>query len=108
MTEDSSEQVAPQSILGRAGQGVRSTFISLRNRNFKLYFIGQMIPNTGNRLTNIAIPLLVLNVTGSGLMVGLLTACEYGPIMFLSPWAGAIADRFDKRKLLLLTQTLEM
>ena len=93
---------------GRFTRGVRSTFISLRNRNFRLYFIGQLISNTGNWLTNVAITLLVLNLTGSGLAVGLLTACEYGPILFLSAWAGAIADRMDKRKMLLLTQTLEM
>lgn len=85
-----------------------NTFLSLRNRNFRLFFIGQLISNTGNWLTNVAIILLVLKVTGSGFAVGLLTACQYGPIFFLSPWAGAIADRLDKRKLLLTTQSLEM
>ncbi len=106
--KDTSEGFAAHMLRSRAGQGVKSTFISLRNRNFRLYFIGQMISNTGNWLTNIAITLLVLNLTNSGLMVGLLTAFEYGPILFLSAWAGAVADRFDKRRLLLVTQTLEM
>ncbi|HNX01033.1 MAG TPA: MFS transporter, partial [Candidatus Cloacimonadota bacterium] len=84
------------------------TFFSLRNYNYRLFFIGQTISNTGNWLTNVALILLVLKLTGSGLAVGILSACQFGPMLFLSAWAGAIADRSDKRKLLLLTQTLEM
>ena len=92
----------------RLSRALRKTFLSLRNRNFRLYFIGQLISNTGNWLTNVALILLVLKITGSGLAVGLLAACQFGPILFLSAWAGAIADRSDKRKLLLVTQSLEM
>jgi MFS family permease len=84
------------------------TFYSLRNRNFKLFFIGQMISNSGNWLTNVALILLVLKLTGSGLAVGLLTAFEFGPLLLVSPWAGSIADRYDKRHLLIVTQSLEM
>ena len=87
---------------------VKKTFISLRNRNFKLYFVGQMISNTGNWLTNVALTLLVLKLTKSGLDVGLLAACQYGPILLFSAWGGAVADRSDKRRMLLVTQTLEM
>jgi MFS family permease len=94
---------------GRTAPGVVGrTFASLRHRNFKLYFVGQTISNTGNWLTNVALTLLVLKITGSGLRVGILAACQYGPILVLSPWAGAIADRFNKRRLLMVTQTLEM
>ncbi len=89
-------------------EAARKTFLSLRNRNFRLYFIGQLVSNTGNWLTSVALTLLVLEITGSGLAVGALAACQYGPILFLSAWAGAIADRGDKRRLLLLTQGLEM
>jgi MFS family permease len=89
-------------------KGFRQTFLSLRNRNFKLFFYGQLISNTGNWLTNVAIILLVLNITHSGFAVGLLNACMFGPILFLSPFGGAVADRFDKRKMLLWTQSLEM
>jgi MFS family permease len=84
------------------------TFSSLRHRNFRLYFTGQIISNTGNWLTNVALTLLVLKLTHSGLAVGLLAGCQYGPILLLSAWGGAIADRSDKRKMLLLTQCLEM
>ena len=92
----------------RLSRAIRKTFLSLRNRNFRLYFTGQLISNTGNWLTNVALVLLVLKLTGSGLDVGLLAACQFGPILLLSAWAGAIADRSDKRHLLLVTQTLEM
>lgn len=104
MTSNSPDDSGPGP---RAGV-VRRTFISLRNRNFKLFFIGQMISNTGNWLTIVALTLLVLKITRSGLAVGLLSACQYGPILLLSIWAGAVADRSDKRKMLLLTQGLEM
>jgi MFS family permease len=91
----------------RAG-ALRKTFLSLRHRNFRLFFIGQSISNTGNWLTNIALVLLVLRITSSGIAVGGLTACQYGPILFFSPFGGAIADRVDKRRALLVTQALEM
>lgn len=67
-----------------------------------------MVSNTGNWLTNVAMTLLVLKITGSGLRVGVLAACQYGPLMILSPYAGALADRFSKRRSLIITQTLEM
>lgn len=93
---------------GRLGAALGNTFLSLRNRNYRLFFIGQTISNTGNWLTNVALTLLVLKLTGSGFAVGVMTACQFGPILFFSAWAGAIADRSDKRKALLLTQSLEM
>jgi MFS family permease len=87
---------------------IAKTFISLRNRNFRLFFVGQTISNTGNWLTNVALVLLVLKLTSSGFAVGLVAACQYGPILFLAAWGGAIADRSDKRRLLLVTQSVEM
>lgn len=83
-------------------------FSSFRHRNFRLFFIGQSISNSGNWLTNVALTLLVLKLTAKGVGVGLLAACQFGPLMVLSPWGGAVADRYDKRRMLLLTQSLEM
>ncbi len=96
------------SLSGRAGSGVRTTFLSLRNRNFRLFFIGNLISNTGNWLTNVALTLLVLSLTDNGLTIGILAACQYGPVFFLSAWAGAVADRSDKRHFLFVTQSLSM
>ena len=93
---------------GRAGSNVRTTFLSLRNRNFRLFFIGHLISNTGNWLTNVALTLLVLSLTDNGLAIGILAACQYGPVFFLSAWAGAVADRSDKRHFLFVTQSLSM
>jgi MFS family permease len=92
----------------RVRRAFGATFSSLKHRNFRLYFSGQIISNTGNWLTNVALTLLVLKLTHSGLAVGTLAACQYGPILLLSIWGGAVADRSDKRQLLFLTQTLEM
>jgi MFS family permease len=86
----------------------RSTFAAFHVRNFRLFFTGQLVSQVGNWLTSIALVLLVLHRTGSGLAVGLLTACQFGPILLLGAWTGLIADRSDKRRLLLATQSLEM
>jgi MFS family permease len=92
----------------RVGRALSHTFLALRTRNFRLYFTGQIVSNTGNWLTNVALTLLVLKITGSGFAVGLLAATMFGPILVLSAFAGALADRSDKRRLLLVTQSLEM
>jgi MFS family permease len=92
----------------RISNAARTTFRSLNIRNFRLFFIGQLISQTGTWLTTIAQTLLVLHLTNSGVAIGGLVACQFGPVLFLGAWAGVVADRHDKRKLLLLTQTLEM
>jgi MFS family permease len=95
-------------VIGRVKEATGRTFLSLRNRNFRLFFYGQLVSNTGNWLTNVALTLLVLHLTNSGLAIGALTAAQFGPILFLSPFAGALADRSDKRRMLFVTQSLEM
>jgi MFS family permease len=91
----------------RAAREVR-TFRSLRIRNFRLFFIGQLISQIGTWLTTVALTLLVLHLTHSGLAIGALVACQFGPVLLLGAYGGVIADRSDKRRLLLITQTLEM
>lgn len=84
------------------------TFRSLRTRNFRLFFTGQLISQTGTWLTMITQTLLVLSLTNSGIALGLLTACQFGPMLVLGAWAGAVADRADKRTLLITVQALAM
>ncbi len=86
----------------------RRTFLALSIRNFRLFFIGQSISQIGNWLTAVAAILLVLHQTNSGLAVGIMTACQFGPILVLGPWAGLLADRRDKRMILMVNQALEM
>jgi MFS family permease len=87
---------------------VGTTFRSLRVRNFRLFFVGQLISQIGTWLTTIALTLLVLHRTGSGVAIGALVACQFGPVLLLGAYGGVVADRMDKRRLLLVTQTLEM
>ena len=84
------------------------TFDSLRVRNFRLFFSGQLISQIGNWLTLIAQALLVLKLTDSGFALGLLAACQFGPVLVLGAWAGLVADRSDKRKLLIIVQSFAM
>jgi MFS family permease len=86
----------------------RETFASLRIRNFRLFFGGQLISQVGNWMTLLAQTLLVLHLTGSGVALGLLAAVQFGPVLLIGPWAGLVADRSDKRKLLLVVQALAM
>ena len=92
----------------RISDAARTTFQSLEVRNFRLFFIGQLISQVGTWLTTIALTLLVLHETHSGLAIGALVACQFGPVLLLGAYGGVIADRSDKRRLLLVTQTLEM
>jgi MFS family permease len=84
------------------------TFRSLRVRNFRLFFIGQLISQVGNWLTLVAQALLVLQLTNNGVALGLLQAAQFGPVLLLGAWGGLVADRSDKRKLLLTVQTIAM
>ncbi|HYF46739.1 MAG TPA: MFS transporter [Acidimicrobiales bacterium] len=92
----------------RLASATRETFASFRVRNFRLFFVGQGISQVGNWLTLIAQSLLVLDLTGDGVAVGFLVACQFLPVLLLGPWAGLVADRSDKRRLLLTVQVVAM
>ena len=92
----------------RIGLATRETFASMRVRNFRLFFAGQLVSQVGNWLTLIAQTLLVFELTHSGVALGLLAAAQFGPVLMLGPWAGLVADRSDKRKLLLIVQVIAM
>jgi MFS family permease len=89
-------------------QATSDTFRSLHIRNFRLFFVGQSISQVGNWLTLIAQTLLVLRLTDSGLAVGFLAVAQFGPLLVFGAFAGLVADRSDKRKLLLVVQSLAM
>jgi MFS family permease len=83
----------------------RDTFRSLRQRNFRLYFAGQIVSVSGTWMQGIAQAWLVLDLTGSGVALGVTTALQFAPMLLLGGFGGVIADRFDKRHLLLATNT---
>jgi MFS family permease len=82
------------------------TFRSLRERNFRLFFVGQVVSQVGTWVQSVALVWLVLTLTHSGVALGLTTALQFLPILVLGPWAGLAADRFDKRRLLIVAQAL--
>lgn len=86
----------------------RTTFSSLRIRNYRLYFTGQGISLAGTWLQTIGQTWLVYKLTGSGTYIGLLTAVQFLPILMLGPVGGLLADRFPKRRILYVTQTMAM
>jgi MFS family permease len=81
------------------------TFRSLRNPNYRRYALGSLVSNTGTWMQRVAQDWLVLRLTdGSGTALGITTGLQFLPVLLLSPYAGVIADRFPKRRLLQLTQ----
>ncbi len=83
-------------------------FGALRHRNFRLYWSGQVISLIGTWMQSVSQPWLVLELGGSPFQVGTVVALQFAPALFLSPLGGVLADRFDKRSLLLITQALAM
>ncbi|HEY3210180.1 MAG TPA: MFS transporter [Actinomycetota bacterium] len=81
------------------------TFRSLGVRNYRLYFLGQIVSMSGTWMQSVAQAWLVLEITGSGVALGAVTALQFLPTLLLGPWGGLIADRVDKRKLLIWTQS---
>jgi len=87
------------------GRVARRTFKALEIRNYRLYFIGQIISVSGTWMQGVAQSWLVLQLTGSGAALGLVLGAQFLPTLFAGPLGGVIADRFPKRRLLLITNT---
>lgn len=83
----------------------RQTFRSLTTRNFRIYFVGQIISGSGSWMQQVAQIWLVLKLTDSGIALGVTTALQFLPVLLGGAWAGVLADRMDKRKLLIATST---
>ena len=92
--------------------GVLSKFAvagrALRSRNYRLFFLGQLISLIGNWMTQIATSWLVYRLTQSSLMLGTVSFCGQIPAFLLAPFAGVLVDRWDLRRTLLTTQVLSM
>ena len=85
---------------------LRRSFDSLAVPNYRRYFAGQVVSLSGNWMQMVAESWLILELTGSGVAVGLTTALQFVPIMVFGAWGGLLADRFPKRTLLIATQAL--
>jgi MFS family permease len=85
------------------------TFVSLRkHRNYRLFFTGQVISLSGSWMQNIALAWLVVELTHSPVALGILAFCRFGPFTIFGLFAGALADRFDNRRLMMTTQAAAM
>jgi MFS family permease len=89
----------------RVSLAARDTFRSLRTRNFRLFFVGQTVSMIGTWMEMVAITWLVLQLTDSGVALGLVTAAQFGPMLLLGPWGGLLADRLDRHRFMVFTQT---
>jgi MFS family permease len=86
----------------------KTGFTSLRHRNYRLYWFGQAVSITGQWMQATAQGWLVLQLTNRPLEVGLVTALQFTPTLLLAIFGGTIADRFDRHKVVRITQTLAM
>src|SRR5258708_7359719 len=111
-------QSVPESVSGREtpaiipppqpDKGLLRAFISLRQRNFRLFWFGQMISLMGSGMQTIGQAWLVLELTKSPLQLGLVGALQALPVLLFSIFGGVFADRWPKRRALLVTQTVSM
>ncbi len=87
---------------------MNQTFRSLRHRDYRLWAGGAIVSNTGTWMQRVAQDWLVIQVLthGSGTAGGITTGLQFGPILLLAPVAGTIADRFDQRRTLMVTQAV--
>ncbi len=87
---------------------MNSPFLSLKHKNFRLFLFGMLISNIGTWMQNIAQPWLAYQLTNDALKIGLVSALQFAPTLFLSLFAGAVIERTDKKKMLFVTQTILM
>jgi MFS family permease len=76
----------------------------MRSRDFGPYFAGNALSGSGTWFQNLAASLLVYRLTHSPFLLGVLNVAQFAPVLLLAPWTGLAADRFDRRRLLLVTQ----
>jgi MFS family permease len=95
----------PDSPLTPDPPGKSSMFSSLKIRNYRLFFIGQVVSNTGTWMQRIAQDWLVLSLTGSSAAVGITTALQFLPMLLFGLYGGVLVDRLPKRPTLLVTQS---
>jgi MFS family permease len=98
-----------ESVESLAGTSrLSSTFRALKHRNFKLFFSGQFVSLTGTWMQSVAQSWLVYRLTGSVVLLGFISFASQIPVFLLAPIGGAIADKYNRRRILIITQTTAM
>ena len=88
--------------------GLRDTFRALRHRNFRLFVFGQIVSLVGTWMQNVAQSWLVYRLTHSELLLGTAWFCTQIPVFALGPLGGLASDRYSRRHIVIITQTLSM
>ncbi|HZI47531.1 MAG TPA: MFS transporter, partial [Pyrinomonadaceae bacterium] len=96
---------ANSSVMSPAPTQPSSILRSLRHRNFQLFFGGQLISLTGTWMQSVAQSWLVYRLTGSAILLGVVGFCSQIPVFLLAPIGGAVADRRNRHRILVATQT---
>jgi MFS family permease len=89
-------------------RGLARGFSAMRHRNYRIYWFGQIGSLVGAWMQSVAQPWLVLELGGSPLQLGTVLALMFAPSMFLAPIGGVIADRVDKRRVLMIVNAVAM
>lgn len=84
--------------------GIRYALRAFRHRDFRVFWMGALASNTGTWLSNLAVPYVLFQLTRSPVWVSLATVGQILPSVLVAPWGGSLADRHDRRRLLILTQ----
>ena len=113
MPDDASTNITEKPANGESGPIVHASrgsvmFRALRYRNFQLFFAGQLISLVGTWMDNIAEAWLVYRLTGSSLLLGTVAFAGQIPVFLLAPIGGMVADRCDRRRVVIATQTASM
>ena len=77
---------------------------AFRHRDYRIFWIGALLSNTGSWLLNLTLPYVLFQLTGSALWVGASVAAQFLPTFLLSPWGGSLADHYPRRRILLVMQ----
>src|SRR5215210_2830754 len=98
----------PLAMASRANTSIAFALRALRHRNYRLFFGGQIVSLAGTWITTPATAWLVYRLTGSAWLLGLVGFAGQFPAFLLGPFAGIFVDRWDRRRLLVVTQALSM
>ena len=90
--------------MSRLRAATSDTFRSLRTRNFRLFFLGQLVSQTGTWVQSVTVIWVVLRLTDDGVALGIATAAQFLPVLVLGAWAGVLSDRMDHHRLLIANQ----
>ncbi len=108
VSSSDAEPARPAPAAAPAGRGFRwpRSFAALEVRNYRIYVASQLVANTGLWMQRIAQDWLIAQLTGSAAAVGITVACQFLPVLIFGMFGGLIADRFSKRRVLMITQSV--